>query len=125
MRYMIQNNRAVYGSCVATAYDQLELTGMPTHESLAYAGVSMELTVLKKDAYGQTIKADSSSSIQLYSALDGATVNDPSVNFLGSLFSGFRAGRAIFDIGEFIPSTFSNTFNPCNMCVIRLWKRVY
>ena len=106
MRYTNQNNKASYGSCVATDYHQLELAGIPSHASPAYAGVSMELIVLKKDAYSQTIAADSSSSLQIHSALEGRRINDASVGFLGSIFSGFEAGRAIFTIA--VKPTFSN-----------------
>jgi len=56
-----------------------------------------------QDIYGQTIAADSSSSLQMYSALNGERVNDPSISFIGSIFSGFQAGRALFTIGQSNP----------------------
>jgi predicted outer membrane repeat protein len=94
-----RNNTASYGPCVATVYNRLELQGLPTHQRPGYAGVPLELVVLKLDAYGQTITSDSSSSLQVYSAFAGTKVNDDSVAFLGSILSGFQRGRAVFSIG--------------------------
>jgi hypothetical protein len=93
------NNSAVYGPCIATLYNHLELTGLPEREAPGLAGLAMELQVVKKDAYGQDISADSSSSLQLRSALGGNKgLNDESVAFLGSIFSGFHQGRALFSV---------------------------
>jgi len=88
------NNTAMYGPCIATVYSalvNLEITGLPTRESPCFAGETMQLAVLKKDFYGQTMTADSSSALQLRSAKNGERgVNDASVFFLGSIFSGFQ-----------------------------------
>ena len=92
------NNTAVYGPCVATTYHQLEMSGLPTLEAPGYAGVDMRLTIVKKDRYGQTVASDDSSSLQIYSDPTGATTNDPSILFVGSIFSGFQAGVAVFTI---------------------------
>jgi hypothetical protein len=93
------NNKAAYGPCLATTYKRLELSGLPTTDSPGFAGVVMELVVLKQDAYGQTVATDSSSILQVFSAKDGARgVNDASVSFLGAIFSGFEEGRALFSI---------------------------
>ena len=102
------NNSAGYGACVATPYDRLELQGVPTHQAPGYAGVPLELVVLKLDQYGQTIAADSSSALQMYAALASDTSkNDDSVSFVGgSLFAGFDRGRAVFPIG--VKPTFSS-----------------
>jgi hypothetical protein len=95
-----RNNTAWYGPCVATLYKSLELQGLPTHQRPGYAGVPLELVVLKLDAYGQIITTDSLSTLQLYTALDGKKINDNSVAFLGgSIFSGFQRGRAVFSSG--------------------------
>jgi hypothetical protein len=104
------NNSAGYGACVATSYDRLEVQGMPTRQAPGYAGVPLELVVLKLDQYGQTMAADSSSSLQIYSALadkvNGKWVNDDSVSFNGAIFSVFGRGRAPFFIG--VKPTFSS-----------------
>jgi hypothetical protein len=93
------NNKAAYGPCLATTYTRLELSGLPTPDSPGSAGVVMQLIVLKKDVYGQTMAADSSSSLQVYSAMGGESgSNDASVSFLGAIFSGFEQGRALFPI---------------------------
>ena len=47
-REPLTNNSAIYGSCVATAFDQLEVRGLPTHDSPGYVGLNMELVILKK-----------------------------------------------------------------------------
>jgi hypothetical protein len=66
----------------------------------------LTLVVVKLDQYGQTITADSSSSLQVYSALEGTKVNDNSLTFIGNIISGFREGRAVFSIG--VKPTFSS-----------------
>jgi hypothetical protein len=93
------NNNAVYGPCVATTYKRLELSGLPTTDSPGFAGVVMELVVLKQDTYNQTVAADSSSSLQVFSSKDGTRgANDGSVSFLGAIISVFEEGRARFSI---------------------------
>ena len=93
------NNTAAYGACVATVYARLQLQGLPDRETPGYAGVPLELAVLKLDHYGQTITTDSSSSLQVYTALAGDQINDNSVSFLGTIFSVFDKGRAAFTLG--------------------------
>ena len=83
------HNNVAYGPCLATTYKRLELSGLPTTDSPGFAGVVVELVVLKQDAYGQTVTTDSSSILQVFSARDGARgANDASVSFLGAIFSG-------------------------------------
>ena len=48
-------NTAVYGPCVATLFDNLQMTGLPSQEEPGFAGVALQLDVLKVDTYGQTI----------------------------------------------------------------------
>ena len=43
--------------------------------------------------------SDSNSSIQVYTGLGGARENDDSVSLLGSIYSGFKQGRAQLSIG--------------------------
>ena len=92
------NNTAAYGPCVATPYHRNELIRLPTPGSPGFAGISLELAVLMKDMHGQIIKADSSSSLQLYSALDDSKDNESSITFIGSIFAVVQAGGAIFCI---------------------------
>ena len=99
-------NTADYGPCVATLYDKLEVIGLPSREAPAFAGVPMGITVIKVDKYGQTIRSDSSSAVQVYSALNGDLINDGNISFLGSIYSGFKRGHAELFIG--IKPTFSN-----------------
>mmetsp|Transcript_16498 Transcript_16498/g.44884 ORF Transcript_16498/g.44884 Transcript_16498/m.44884 type:complete len:1970 (+) Transcript_16498:1-5910(+) len=54
-------NRAMYGECVASGYDNLLAVGMP---ELVYPGIQFEITVFKKDWYNQTMVTDSGSTIQ-------------------------------------------------------------
>ena len=89
-------NNAQYGPCVATGYHSLDVAGLPAAESPGYAGVSMDIEVSKLDRYGQVITSDSTSSLQMYSSLGQSLGNDPSVSFVGSTFSVFQSGRAIF-----------------------------
>jgi hypothetical protein len=63
---------------------------MPTRQTPGYAGVPLKLEVVKLDTYGQTISADSSSSLQVYSAVAGTKANDNTVAFLGSIFSVYQ-----------------------------------
>ena len=93
------SNAAGYGPCVATPYHRLEVQGMPTRQTPGYAGVPLKLEVVKLDTYGQNMTIDSSSSLQVYSAVAGTKVNDNTVAFLGSIFSGFQGGRAVFSVG--------------------------
>lgn len=96
------NQLEANGPCVATPYHRLELIGLHTHELPGFAGVTLELVVLKKDAYGQTNIPDSLSSVQLFSAM-----NDTKINFfLGSIFASFKLGRAVCSIT--IKLTFAN-----------------
>ena len=105
-KFLQHNNTASYGACIATVYHHLEILGLPNSATPGYAGVTMQLRVLKLDAYGQTVKSDSSSSLQLRSALSGDTnTDDPSISFEGTLFSVFQEGVATFRIA--VKPTFS------------------
>jgi hypothetical protein len=90
------NNTAQYGPCIASGYHRLGLKGMPTRQT--HAGVMLNLYVVKLDQYEQIMTADSSSSLQVYSALEGTKVNDNSVTFIGNIISGFREGQAVFQL---------------------------
>jgi len=117
----VHNNTAGYGGCVATLFSSLELSGVPDRNSPAFAGVDFQLTVLKRDLYGQLMASDDSSLLQLYSALDGERVNDDSLSFLGSVFSGIKSGRAVFSIA--VKPTFSHVSE--QQGISHLLRRVY
>jgi hypothetical protein len=72
---------------------------MPTRQAPGYAGVPLKLEVVKLDHYGQIIAVDSSSSMQVYSAVAETKINDITVAFVGSIFSVFQGGSAAFSIG--------------------------
>ena len=107
-------NTAAYGDCVASGFEpgspwfqRLDLTGLPPRETPGFAGLNIDLVVVKKDIYSQKITADSSSKLQLYSALAGEKSNDDSISFVGgTVFSGFQEGQALFSIG--IKPTFTS-----------------
>ena len=95
----ISDNTAMYGPCIATSFHSLEFTGLPTRESPSFLSAFQSMEVSKKDAYHQIITSDSASTMQLFSAKAGvAGVNDESVSFQGSMFSGFVAGIATFKV---------------------------
>jgi len=75
-------NAGAYGACVATPYHRLEVQGMPTRQAPGYAGVPLKLEVVKLDHYGQIIAVDSSSSMQVYSAVAETKINDITVGAL-------------------------------------------
>ena len=102
------NNTAQYGPCIASGYHRLGLQGMPTRQAPGQAGVMLNIYVVKLDQYEQIMTGDSSSSLQVYSALEGTKINDNSVTFIGNIISVFREGQAVFSIG--IKPTFSGVY---------------
>ena len=68
--------------------------------------MDIKLVVVKKDRYEQTIASDYKSTLQLYSDPTGAKANDASISFVGSVFSGFQAGVAVFTVA--IKPTFTS-----------------
>ena len=99
-------NDASYGPCVATLFHALNLTGLPSRAAPGFAGAAMELAVRKHDFYGQLISTDSSSLLQVFSALHGDRTNDDSISFLGLSFAGLQGGVGRFSIA--IKPTFSS-----------------
>jgi len=98
-------NYAYYGPCVATGFHELACRGLPTENFPGYAGVAIDIEVLKLDYYGQIISSDSTSSLQMYPSLGSTLANDVSVSFIGSTFSVFQLGRAAFSVA--VRPTFS------------------
>lgn len=58
-----ERNSAVYGACIASTYKGLRVV---PQASPVYPGVPFPVTVLKTDAYNQTVLTDSSSVLQVY-----------------------------------------------------------
>ena len=89
------DNRAGYGDCIASAYSQLEvIRGF----SVVYAGLSFMVTVLKKDAYNQTISTDSSSVLETVAVLGESLYSDDSVTLSGGYIANLKAGKATFSM---------------------------
>jgi len=59
-------------------------------------GVGLELEILKKDAYKQTILSDTGSAVQIKTGLDGSYDVDDSTSLTGSIFSVLISGRTQF-----------------------------
>ena len=83
-------NGAAYGACVASSYQRLLLSSLPTPESPAYPGLPFPVLVTKVDAYNQTISTDSASVVHSHSA-SSAAVADASAATL-------QAGQASLDV---------------------------
>ena len=92
------NNRAGYGPIFASTYERLELHGVPSLKSLAFAGVALTMRVSKMDHYNQTIASDSSSLMQATTSEGGARSVDPSVQLQGITVSAVQLGTATFEI---------------------------
>ena len=99
------NNRAGYGSVIASSFKLLRISGVPSQQSPAFAGVSFSLLLSKSDHYGQTIASDSSSLVQAKTSLGGALSGDNAVQLLGTIISAFQSGTATFEFS--VKPTFS------------------
>ena len=91
-------NFAVYGSCLASAFKYFDVQFVPTQSSPVYPGLSFNIVVLKKDAYNQTIKTDSSSLVQVFPILDASLASDPSLSISGKTIVRMDLGVANFTI---------------------------
>lgn len=91
-------NTARYGPCVATTFEELAYSGLPTRNAPGYAGETFQIKITKLDRYGQIISSDNTSSIQLRSSLAGLQAEDSAVSFFGSTFSVLQCGRAVLSI---------------------------
>ena len=85
-------NYALYGDCIASDFHTLLAS---RHIRPAYSGLQFEFTVLKKDAYNNTIISDSSSLVQAMPLLATGEA-DPSTSIMGSSVSKMSAGVATF-----------------------------
>ena len=95
-------NLASYGDCLASTYKRLYVRNSTTPLP-AFPGTPQEFFVVKLDAYNQTIRADSSSVLGLYSSLDGTHETDPMLSFVGYTIARFDSGQAQFRVG-IVPS---------------------
>ena len=87
-------NTAKYGPCIASEYRSLSLVRMPDR---AYPGRNFLVQVIKRDAYNQTMTSDSSSSLTVLTAKDGAKMSDPAVRLAGQVVGELREGKASFE----------------------------
>jgi hypothetical protein len=60
----VTGNSAMYGPCVASTYQWLNVSQIPGAQSPAYAGIAFAVLITKCDAYNQTIISDSISLVQ-------------------------------------------------------------
>ena len=93
-----ENNSALYGKCIASCYQKLSV--LMTTDAL-YAGVTFNLTVMKLDAYGNTILSDSTSVVQAFATLNGGSGHgsastDSSVSIVGASLAQLTQGVAKF-----------------------------
>lgn len=95
-----ERNSAVYGACIASTYKGLRVV---PQASPVYPGVPFPVTVLKTDAYNQTVLTDSSSVLQVYAVgADaqgaGAPGESERLAILGPTIVRMQRGAAEFQI---------------------------
>jgi predicted outer membrane repeat protein len=91
-------NYAVYGNCLASTYDHLDLNGIPTASAPANPGMSFTIQVIKLDVYNQTITSDSSSLLQMLTSFEMKFMNDPFVSISGDFISVLENGSAYLTV---------------------------
>ena len=91
------NNHARYGPLLASSFKRLALQGVPSPETLAFAGVAFRTVVSKTDHYNQTIASDSRSLMQVQTSLGGARSVDLSVQLQGFTVLAVQSGTATFE----------------------------
>ena len=87
-------NAAAYGPCVASTYKWLQVASAPNRTHRAFPGLAFPFSVLKVDAYNQTIVTDSSSTIQIFSTIGKSSI--PTVSILGATVALLSEGQADF-----------------------------
>ena len=102
------NITALYGPCIASDYRRLQSSGAV---GPVYSGVPFEFTVVKKDAYNNTILSDSASLLRA-SAVQEDGKADQRVSILGFVLSQMTSGVASFQFA--VKATFS-TIDYVNM----------
>jgi len=89
-----QDNFALYGSCIASDYKQLELLQL---QEQIFPGLSFSLIAVKTDAYNQTILSDSASVLQAYLSVENTL--EHSVAFIGAgSIAKYTTGKATFTL---------------------------
>ena len=96
------NNSALYGSCIASDYRKLEVSGIV---DAVYTGVPFNFSVTKKDAYENTILSDSSSVLEAIPALPGNGEIDPHTSIVESAV--FKLSGGVAWIQFAVKATFS------------------
>ena len=92
-------NQALYGPCVASSGKFLFLVGIPTSGAPAYPGLPFSISVVKRDAYNQSIITDSSSVLFAETARGGnIDLVDPYVSISGNSIVQLQKGTAEFSI---------------------------
>jgi hypothetical protein len=86
-------NTALYGRCVASDYKYFRMEEVDT----CSPGLPLRVSVIKLDAYNQTVASDSSSFVQLFPLYSYQT-KDPEVTITGDSVVQLSAGRADFSI---------------------------
>ena len=76
-------NQAAYGPCVATSFIALEVVGLPTLDTPAFAGLPFAVTVVKRDGFNQTVVSDSSSLVKAESVVNTSSLEVRHVVSLG------------------------------------------
>ena len=105
-------NRAEYGSCFASSFMMLSVSGMPTIQSPAYAFLPFTVVVRKQDAYNQTIVTDSFSVVQAQILMNGRHLFSSSAVPTASL----QSGKALLSIT--VKPTFSTIIPADRIAVV-------
>ena len=67
------NNIALYGPCVASSSQNIQLEYVSTQNGVVFPGLSFQINVAKKDFYNQTITTDSSTLLQIQASKGKST----------------------------------------------------
>ena len=103
-------NTAAFGNCLASSFNILHVSGLPTKSSSAYPGITFSFHAQKKDFYNQTIRTDSSSFLQVHASFDVVTSSDstPPFPILGGSVDSLQNGVASFTIS--VSPIFNSSF---------------
>ncbi len=87
------SNKAAYGDCLASTFESLEISNLPSLDRPSFPGLEFEVVVEKKDLYGQIIITDSSSLLQVLVAKQDS---EASSSVLGTTVVPMQNGAALF-----------------------------
>ena len=116
-----QENTAVYGPCIATSCQDVQLQLLISETSPAYPGLPFSLIVLKMDAYNQTISSDSMTLLQVQVAHSRTRQQDVTIQVLGSSTFKLQGGSA--DISISVVPRFASVIP--SLGVALLFQNVY